>query len=231
VDPDVDLNADVGEAPFGKERGVFSAVTSVNVCCGFHAGDPQTSRKALVEARRRRLRAGAHPGYPDRETKGRRPLEMSSGEIRNLVRHQLRELAGIAEEVGIRLAYAKPHGALYTQAAKDARIALAVAHGIQTTFLDLAVMAPAGSHLERQARLLGLAVIREGFADRRLDRDGTLVPRGRPGAVIEDPGAAARQALAIAPGVDSICVHADTPGAARIARAVRLALGPREEIG
>ncbi len=219
------LNADVGEAPLLRERALFGIVDAVNVCCGFHAGDEATSRRALEEARRHRLSAGAHPGSPDREGVGRRPLEMSSGEIRNLVRHQVRELARLAEGMGFRLAYAKPHGALYHQAASDPRVALAVAHGVQAVFLDLAVMGPPGSCLERQALGLGLRVIREGFADRRMRPDGSLVPRGEPGALIRDPAEAAMQALRLRGRIDSICVHADTPGAARIARAVRAALG------
>ncbi len=147
------------KAPDLRIEGADGRPVAVSVCCGFHAGSPALSRRSLRDAGRRRIPAGALVGYPDRETGGERPLLLTSGEIRNLVRHQVRELDALARGLGMRLAHAGPQGALWRQALSDPRVALAVAHGIETTFLALPVPAPAGSALAREARRLGMRVI------------------------------------------------------------------------
>ena len=134
-------------------------LAGLSVCCGFHAGNLALSRQSLREAQRRRLPVGALAGYPDRAGGGERPLLLTSGEIRNLVRHQVRELDALARGLGMRLAHARPQGALWRQALSDPRVALAVAHGIEATFLELPVPAPPGSALAREAFRLGMRVI------------------------------------------------------------------------
>ena len=140
-------------------EGADGRTVALSVCCGFHAGSPALSRQALREAKRCRIPAGALVAYPDLESGGERPLLLTSGEIRNLARHQIRELDALARGLGLRLTHARPQGALWRQALSDPRIALAVAHGIEATFLGLPVPAPAGSALAREARRLEMRVI------------------------------------------------------------------------
>ena len=140
-------------------EGTDGRPAALSVCCGLHAGSQGLSRRSLREAWRLRLPAGALAGYPDRDTGGERVLLLTSGEIRNLVRHQVRELDALAHGLGMRLAHARPQGALWRQAMADERVALAVAHGIEATFLGLSVPAPEGSALAREAHRLGMRVI------------------------------------------------------------------------
>ncbi len=232
----VDLNADVGEGS-PEEADLLPHVTSLNVACGFHAGGPEEMERAVAAAARLGLAAGAHPGYPDREGFGRRRLSLSPGEVFRDVLYQLGALAAFGRAAGIGLTHLKPHGAMYAAAGGEPALALAVVRAAKA-FGGLAVMAPPGSELLRAAAAAGLPVIREGFADRAYLPDGRLAPRGDRGAVFNEPARAARQAveLAVKRGVeaaggawlplevDTICVHADTPGAARVAQAVRAAL-------
>jgi UPF0271 protein len=230
----VDLNADVGEGA-GEDDAVMAGVTSVNVACGVHAGSRALMAATLAVARNRGLAVGAHPGYADRAGSGRRELDLTSAEITALVADQIRSLDELAAAAGVSLAHVKPHGALYNQAVYDERIARAVVEGVRAHTPAIAVFAPPESALLRAAGDAGLRGVREAFADRSYQANGRLVPRSQPGAVITDQAAVVERArrlvlegtLTAASGevvavpCDTICVHADTPGAAALARAIR----------
>jgi 5-oxoprolinase (ATP-hydrolysing) subunit A len=237
----IDLNADVGESfgpwQMGDDAALVSIVTSVNVACGGHAGDPSVMRRTVRMARAAGCVVGAHPGFADLQGFGRREMRVPAEDIENLVLAQVGALAAIARGEGARLAHVKPHGALYTMAARDRTTAEPIARAVAAFDGSLAVTAPAASALAAAAAGCGLRVIREAFADRAYRADGSLVPRTEAGAVITDPAAVAERALAIARGridasdgsfvgvvADTICIHGDTPGAADLARLVRATL-------
>ena len=228
----VDLNADVGEGM--DDALLLPYVTSANIACGVHAGDPVTMDQTVEMALSRGVRVGAHPGYPDRENFGRVLVEMSADEIENLVVYQVSALAGFVRSRGGRMTHVKPHGALYHSGAEFPDIARAIAEGVRRVGTDLVLVGAAGSMLIGAGEEAGLPIAAEAFADRRYRADGTLVPRGRPGAVIVDPEEAAEQAVALARDAivvaedssrlsiraDTICLHGDTPGAVEIARKI-----------
>jgi 5-oxoprolinase (ATP-hydrolysing) subunit A len=228
----VDLNADVGEGM--DDASLLPYVTSANVACGMHAGDPVTMDQTVELAFSRGVRVGAHPGYPDRANFGRVAMEMSADEIENLVVYQVAALAGFVRSRGGRLTHVKPHGALYHSGAEFPDVARAIAEGVRRVGTEIVLVGAAGSMLIGAGQEAGLPVAEEAFADRRYRADGTLVPRGRPGAVIVDPDEAAEQAVGLArDGVvvaddssrvsirpDTICLHGDTPGAVEIARRI-----------
>jgi UPF0271 protein len=172
---------------------------------------------------------GAHPSYEDREGFGRRPREVTPGALAAAVAAQCERLRRIVEPRGVTLASVKPHGALYHAANGDDATALACVEGIARVLGAIAIVGPRGGALERAARRAGAPFLREAFADRGTRADGSLVPRGEPGALVEEPAIAAARAreLAARGDVDTVCVHADTAGAVAIARAVRAALGPK----
>jgi UPF0271 protein len=212
----IDLNADVGEG-VDDDLELLALVTSANVACGFHAGDASTMRAVCAEAVGRGVSIGAHVGYRDREGFGRRALDVSATTVEAETVEQIRAL----QEAGGRVVYVKPHGALYHRASVDEECAAAIVSAILEVGA-LAVLAAPGSALLAEAETAGLAAVPEGFADRAYAPDGSLVPRGSPGAVlgVED---AVRQALTIARvrvDVRSLCVHGDTPGALELARRV-----------
>ncbi|WP_183094816.1 LamB/YcsF family protein [Nocardioides stalactiti] len=232
--PSVDLNADVGESfgrwTLGDDEALLAVVTSANVACGFHAGDPLTLRRTCAEAVRRGVRIGAQVGYRDLAGFGRRFMEVPADELAADVLYQLGALDGIARAAGGRVAYLKPHGALYNaivthqaqaRAVVEAVLAFQDGHGVALPVLGL----PGSSFLELAAQA-GLPVVPEGFADRAYRPDGTLAPRSEPGAVLTDPRAVAAQAVRLAGSgtVGSICVHGDSPDAAVLATAVRAGL-------
>lgn len=219
----IDLNADLGEGA-GTDSGLMALVSSANVCCGAHAGDPDGLRATLELAKQHGVRVGAHPGYADRDHFGRRDLDLSDKQLGTLVFHQVGGLDGLARLAGLRLSHLKPHGALYNQAGRDLRIARPIA-GAAALF-GLALVGLPGSQLETAASAVGVRFIPEGFADRRYRPDGTLVPRTEPDALIHDPAEAATQAewLVRAKGVRTICVHGDTPDAVAFVAAVRAVL-------
>lgn len=228
----VDLNADVGEGMDDAELMLY--VTSANVACGMHAGDPVTMDQTVELALSRGVRVGAHPGYPDRENFGRVAIEMAADEIENLVVYQVSALEGFVRSRGSRLTHVKPHGALYHSGAEFPDVARAIAEGVRRVGTELVLVGASGSMLIGAGREAGLPVAEEAFADRRYRSDGTLVPRGRPNALITDPDEAAEQAVRLArDGVvvaddstrisvraDTICLHGDTPGSAEIARRI-----------
>jgi UPF0271 protein len=237
----IDLNSDMAESfgryVLGNDTELMPLITSCNLACGFHAGDPLVMQETIALARRHGTRIGAHPGYPDRQGFGRRTLRMSPAEIRAMVGYQIGALAGLCRTQGVRVRYLKPHGALYHDAGRDAGIAEAIVAACAGQGVDR-VMGIAGSALHRATEAAGLTYIREAFADRGYGNDGGLLPRGTAGALLTDPVRAAEQAVAIVrEGValtpdgervpvaaDSLCIHGDTPGAVAIAAAIRRAL-------
>jgi UPF0271 protein len=223
--PTIDLNADMGEGFAGvsppDDAALLALVTSANIACGYHAGDAVLMRRTVVEATKRGVAIGAHPGYPDPTGFGRRDLAATPKEVTAYVIAQIGALDAFCRAAGSRLRYVKAHGALYNRAVRDAAIADAIAEAIRLADSSLLMLGLPGTELIAAAERAGLRPAREGFADRGYRPDGTLVPRSEPNALITDPVAAADQAERIAPNVDSICVHSDTPGAVELVRAVR----------
>ncbi|MDP9811380.1 UPF0271 protein [Rhizobium tibeticum] len=235
----IDLNSDLGESfgpwSMGDDVSMLSIVTSANIACGFHAGDPAAILGVLKEAARRSVSVGAHVGYRDLVGFGRRNMDPSSEELIGDTIYQIGALQGLAKVARTRVRYVKPHGALYNTIANDARQAADVIAAIQAVDSSLILMALAGAPIVAQARSSGLTVICEAFADRAYNADGSLVNRRLPGAVIHDPEVvAARMLRLVTEGLitaidgteieleaQSICVHGDTPAAVSIARTVR----------
>ena len=202
----------------------MAAITSANIACGFHAGDPGVMRATAELAREHGVAVGAHPGFPDLQGFGRREMQMTPREIENLVAYQVGALAAIAAAAGVRLQHVKPHGALYNMAARDAAVADPIARAVAAVDSSLVLFGLAGSALIEAGTRAGLRVANEVFADRAYRSDGTLVPRTEPGAVVDNPDVVVAQAIARAAHADTICVHGDTPGAAALALAIRKAL-------
>jgi UPF0271 protein len=234
----IDLNCDMGESfgawTMGQDADVLEFVSSANIACGFHAGDPATMRRTVAAAVARGVAVGAHPSLPDLAGFGRREMRVSAEDAYALTLYQIGALAGMARAAGGRLAHVKPHGALYNMAAKDRALADAIAAAARDFDAGLILVGLAGSELPRAGDAVGLAVAHEGFADRRYETDGSLMARGKPGAVIDDVDAAVAQAIAIATRgeadgpdgkvrirADTICVHGDRPDAALFARRLR----------
>jgi UPF0271 protein len=226
----IDLNADVGEGfgpwPMGHDEALMAVASTVNIACGFHAGDPVVISRTIEAAVRAGLAIGAHPGYPDREGFGRRELVMSAAELEASILYQVAAVGGMVAALGGTLAHVKAHGALYNRAAVDAGIAGAIARAVRQYSPHLVLFGPPRSELLAAADTVGLRSVAEGFADRAYEADGSLRSRRLEGALLTDPGLAAAQAVALARAgqVQTLCVHSDTPGAPEIARAVRSAL-------
>jgi UPF0271 protein len=220
----VALNVDLGELP-GEPEELYELATVVNVACGGHAGDAATMARAVGLARAHGADIAAHPSYPDRADFGRKTVRIAAEDLERSIAEQCAALQAIA---GGAVRAVKLHGALYHDASRDPHVAEAVMAGAARGLGagDVVWIGPARGALWDRARALGLACVREGFADRGMQPDGSLVPRGQPGALIEDPARAAEQALKLARAgaVDTLCVHSDTPNAVPIARAVRAAL-------
>jgi UPF0271 protein len=244
----IDLNADVGEgrsgsvgapAPPGGDAAIMPSITSANVACGFHAGDPAVMRATVALAREHGVAVGAHPGFPDPEGFGRRELHVAPRDVEDFVVYQIGALAAIAAGQGVRLQHVKPHGALFNMAARDVTLADAVARAAAVIDRELILFGLPESELIAAGARAGLRTAREGFADRAYQADGTLVPRSQPGAVIHDPEIVVRRAVRmvregvvdavdgahVAFTIDTLCVHGDTPGAAELAARIRRALG------
>lgn len=222
--PTIDLNADLGEG-VGDDDALLTLVTSANVACGFHAGDAEMARRTVRGAVRGGVSVGAHPSYRDRAHFGRRPLDLSPARLADDITEQLAFLDAIASAAGGRVAYVKPHGALYNRIVADEEQAAAVVQAVVSYAPGLAVLGLPGSAFLRLAAGAGLLPVGETFADRAYRPDGTLVPRSEPGAVLHDPDAVVAQTVALArAGAASLCVHGDTPGAVVLARRVRDAL-------
>ena len=215
----VDLNADLGEE-VTDDAGLLAIVTSANVACGFHAGTRATMQAVCAEAVRRGVALGAQVSYADRASFGRVARDVPADVLREQVAEQVGVLSGIAADEGGRVAYLKPHGALYHRVAADEVQADAVLAGSG----DLPVLGMPGSLLLTLAGERGRGTRLEGFPDRGYDDDGRLLPRDAPGALVADPVAVATRAVELAREVDSVCVHGDSPGAVATAGAVRRAL-------
>ena len=221
----VDLNVDLGELPDEPEA-LYRLATVVNIACGGHAGDEPSMRRATRLAVASGARIAAHPSYPDREHFGRESIVIAPSALADAIAEQCGALERVAREAGGEVACVKPHGALYHDAAADPRLAAVLLDGVRRVLPTVAIVGPPSGALADRARSLGMPYRREGFADRAYAADGRLVPRSQPGALLDSPELAARQALALANRgtLETICVHSDTPGALAIARAVRDAL-------
>jgi UPF0271 protein len=227
----IDLNCDMGELEdTEREAALMEFVTSANIACGAHAGDDVTMERTARLAIARGVRIGAHPGYPDRPNFGRLELPMTAAEIEATVLEQILRLEAIVRTLGGRIVHVKPHGALYNVAARNTEVAGAIGRAAARWNDRAPIFGLAGSPMLEVWRAMGLEAVAEGFADRCYEPDGTLRPRKLPGALITDPAAAAAQALRLARegGVETICVHGDTPGAPAILKACRDALRPAE---
>jgi len=222
-----DLNCDLGELDDAAlQASLMEHITSANIACGGHAGDEATMERTIRLALERGVNIGAHPGYPDRANFGRVALAMSEAEIEETVARQIGRLEAVAARLGAKIVHVKPHGALYNVAARDHAVARAVGAAVRQWNPRALLFGLAGSPMLEEWRGMGLHVAAEGFADRCYEADGTLRSRRLPGALIADPAAAAAQAVRLARegGVETICVHGDTPGAANILQACRRAL-------
>ncbi|MGH8191024.1 MAG: LamB/YcsF family protein [Rhodanobacteraceae bacterium] len=238
----IDLNADLGESfgawRMGDDAGVMRWITSANVACGFHAGDPVTMRRTVALCIEHGVAIGAHPSLPDLAGFGRREMRVSPDEVYAQTLYQMGALHAVARVSGGSLHHVKPHGALYNMAARDHELADAIAKAVRDFNPVLILVGLAGSALIEAALSAGLAVLREGFCDRRYRSDGSLAPRSQPGAVIEDPDQAVAQAVSIATRfeaiadddskvrieADTLCVHGDRANAAAFAERLRRAL-------
>ena len=223
----IDLNCDMGELEDAQhEAALMESITSANIACGGHAGDEATMERTTRLALERGVRIGAHPGYPDRANFGRIEMPMSAAQIEATVREQIERLDAVVRRLGGEIVHVKAHGALYNVAVRNETVARAIAAGIAQWNPKTTVFGLAGSLMLDWWREMGLAVIAEGFADRRYEPDGTLRSRKFPDALITDPQAAAAQAVRLAREgvVQTICVHGDTPGAVEILKACRKAL-------
>ncbi len=235
----IDLNCDVGEAATPEQLDVetrlMAYVTSVNIACGVHAGNAALMRSTVRLARQYDLAIGAHPGLPDRGSLGRREQSLSPSFAQDLILSQVSELMAIGQAEGIRLSHVKPHGALYNMAARDPALAEAIAAGIARIDARLILVGLAGSALLAAGQAYGLAVASEGFADRGYQADGRLLPRDQEHALIHDESTVVSRAHALVHEgtiaaddgswlhlhIDTLCLHGDTPGAVRLAHALR----------
>lgn len=238
----IDLNADMGESfgafTIGADEAVMASISSANVACGYHGGDPSVMRRTVRLARDHGVAIGAHPGFPDLVGFGRREMRVAPHEVEDLVLYQIGALAAIAHSEGLRLSHVKPHGALYNMAVKDRPLADAIARAVTAFEPSLILFALPNSDLARAGEAARLQVALEGFADRAYEPDGSLTPRSRPGAVVHDVDAVVRRAVRMATQgsvvatdgseltmrVDTICTHGDTPGAQALTKALRAGL-------
>jgi len=238
----IDFNCDMGEGfgawRMGDDIALLDHVTSANVACGFHAGDPATIRRTVKAAVEKGVAIGAHPSLPDLQGFGRRPMHVSPEEIYDIIVYQVGAIDAFARACGGRLSHVKAHGALYNMAAKDRALADAVAAAVRDVDKSLVLFGLSGSELIAAARAAGVASAAEVFADRSYQDDGSLTPRGRPGAMIEDVEASiaqvrrmvleglvrAQSGKDVTVRADTLCIHGDQPGALEFARRIRAAL-------
>lgn len=234
----IDLNCDLGESfgsySLGNDAAIMPFITSANIACGLHAGDPLVMQATVRLAKEHGVQIGAHPGWPDLQGFGRREMKIDLTEAEALVLYQIGALAAFVRAEGLELSHVKPHGALYNQAAKDAALAEAVARAVKRFSVDLVLVGLAGCGLLAAGRAIGLRVAGEAFPDRGYNPDGTLMSRNLPGALLKDPQAIAANAIRLArDGIrfgdqtvipDTLCLHGDHPQAVENARLVHQAL-------
>jgi len=235
----VDLNSDLGESfgayTLGRDEDILRIITSANIACGFHAGDPDVMRKTVGLALKNGVAIGAHPGFPDLVGFGRRNIAASPAEVYAMMVYQIGALAAFAKAEGAKLRHVKPHGALYNMAAADEKLAEAVAEAVYKVDGELVLFGLSGSWMVRKARALGLKAAEEVFADRTYQKDGSLTPRRDPGAVIADEEASLAQVLGMVKDMtvkslqgdivpitaDTICVHGDGEHALAFSRRIK----------
>jgi 5-oxoprolinase (ATP-hydrolysing) subunit A len=238
----VDLNCDMGESTtsqkIGDDEGIMPFISSANIACGFHGGDPQVIAATIDLAKRYQVAIGAHPSFPDLENFGRKEMALDPEGIRNLIIYQVSALKGLAASMNARLTHVKPHGALYNMAARRQDYAEAIANAVMTIDPNLVLFGLAGSKMLSTAAEIGLTTCAEVFADRSYQDDGLLTPRTQPGAMIKDVQQSVQQVVGMVKEgrvrsmngrwielkADTICIHGDTPGAADYAKAIRLGL-------
>jgi UPF0271 protein len=232
---EIDLNADVGEGDPETDDALLRLVTSANVACGLHAGDAHSMRATVGLAMRHSVAVGAHPGYDDREGFGRRPMQLSAADIKDLLLYQLRALDAIARSEGAIVRHVKPHGALYNQAETDDALAVAIIGAVRAFDSNLRLVGRAGSAMALAAAAVGHPFTPEAFADRRYRADGSLLPRSERGAVLTDPEEVARQVRSLVThgevvasdgshvpvAFETLCLHGDTPGSTVLAARIR----------
>ncbi|RMG76868.1 MAG: LamB/YcsF family protein [Bacteroidetes bacterium] len=238
----IDINCDMGESygafRVGNDEAIMPFITSASIACGFHGGDPVHIEKTIRMALERGVRIGAHPSYPDLQGFGRRPMNLSAGDLRAFLRYQIAALKGMTESLGGQLAYVKPHGALYNAAATDPQTARVVAETVRDMGGGLSLMGLAGSVVAGVAAETDVPFIGEAFADRRYEASGQLRSRALPDAVISEPEQAAGQVLScvqkhkvvsyagteISVNAQSMCIHGDNPAAVEILKSIDRAL-------
>lgn len=238
----IDLNCDMGESygawQMGNDEAVLPFVSSANIACGFHGGDPSAMRKTVAAALAHNVAIGAHPSLPDLVGFGRRVMQITPQEAYDMVVYQVGALAAVAATQGARLHHVKAHGALYNMAAKDAALSQAICRAVRDVDSSLILYGLAGSHLIKAAQDLGLRAAHEVFADRSYQDDGSLTPRNQPGAMIEDVQTAIAQVLHMVQDrsvrsvtgrrvpvqADTLCIHGDQPNAVVFAQSLKEAL-------
>lgn len=235
----IDLNCDMGEGfgiyTIGSDEQVMPFITSANIACGFHASDPETMWQTVKMAKACGVAVGAHPSYPDLVGFGRRPMDASVAEVKADVIFQIGALAAFCKVEGVKLQHVKPHGALYNKAAVNGQIAVAIAEAIKSVDSDLIMVCLSNSEMVTAAKAVGIRYVEEVFADRAYTKEGKLVPRTQPGAVIHDPVEAAERVLKmvedcsvvaidgtiVALNAQTICVHGDTAEAIEMIRIIK----------
>lgn len=231
----IDFNCDMGESfgryTLGNDEAIMPFISSANIACGLHAGDPLVMRQTVRLAKQYGVAVGAHPGWPDLQGFGRREMSLTSEETEAFVLYQIGALAAFAKAEDMELHHVKPHGALYNQAAKDRNLANAIAGAVKTFSVDLILVGLAGSGLIEAGVEAGLRVANEGFPDRNYNSDGTLISRKQADAIIESPEEVAGNAIRLAQEgidfgerrirIDTLCLHGDNPYAAQNAKLVR----------
>jgi len=241
--PRIDINCDLGESygafKVGNDEKIMPHITSANIACGFHAGDPMTMAQTINLAKKHNVAIGAHPGYPDLLGFGRREMQLTLEEVKNYTIYQVSALQGLARTADVSLQHVKPHGALYNTAAKDEKLSKAMMDAVKALNHDLIIFAPLNSALAKAAVKGGLRVAYEVFADRAYNPDGSLVSRKHPNAIIQEPQRVMERAIKMVKEgtvlaingevvnlgeVHTICVHGDTPTAIELAKALKKGL-------
>ena len=238
----IDLNCDMGESfgawSMGDDEGIMPYISSANIACGFHAGDPGTIHKTVMSCLRHGVAIGAHPSYPDLVGFGRRRMELDPQEVYDTVLYQLGAVAAFAKSSGTFLRHVKPHGALYNHAAKDSLTAQAILNAVKYFDAQLLFFGPPGSELEKAAQGIGVVFCAEAFADRSYQSDGSLTPRSKMGAILPDVDSCVRQVMGmvehgtvtaleggtVSVRADTVCIHGDGPMSVAIAKSLHGAL-------
>lgn len=241
IDINCDLGESVGHFKVGQDEKVFPFITSCNIACGFHGGDPTHMENTIKNALKYKVQIGAHPSYPDLAGFGRRKMKLEAEELKAILKYQIATLTSMTDSLGGKVAYVKPHGALYNTAADNKEEAIVIVEAIKEMGNELALLGMAGSEMEAVAQSQGVPFFAEAFADRKYNSRGRLLSRNLPGSVIEEPNEAAAQVISlvldhqvhsdqgtkVAVNAHSICVHGDNAQALIILKAIDQALQAR----